>query len=371
MALLISIGFVCFTAFADGIEWEYDGVTKTLYISGSGEMDDYSEPYAAPWGIHIYEMQNLVVEDGVKSLGNYAFAGASSLSSVVLSDSVTAIGAGAFSSTPSLLELSLSPDIAKIGDKSFATIGADNKNGFVLNVTAGSFALNYAIDNEIPFACESVKSGEQQVDIKKETGMAAYFPYTAPVNGTFSFYSVSKYDTLGYVYDSEFNQLAANDDHGSLYYDGMEDCDFAISINLTKGETYYFAAMNYSPIRAANFKAYIIPTGYNVSGEIRALISPDGTMSENVLSNAEINGALTDGTYSINVPSPAYKVTFSCEGVRYVHTFSPDDGDDVDIAIVMCDQNSDGFVNIRDYSLMKQNNSEYIDYFNDFINYAY
>ncbi len=371
IALLLAIAAIGFSAYADDIDWSFDSDTKTLYITGSGAMDDYSEPYEAPWGVHIIETQSLVVESGVTSLGNYAFAGATSLQSVSLADSVTSIGEGTFSSTPALLSLTLSSSVTSIGDLSFAKNGAEDKAGFALNVSAGSYALHYAIKNGVDFDCESVSSGEQQVNIIGNTGMMVYYPYTAPVDGTYIFYSVSKDDPIGYIYDSEFNQLARNDDHGSVSFDGMADCDFAVSISLAKGETCYFATKIFSPILSASFNAYIVCTNFSVSGNIRAIVSGNGTISETNLNGAMLNGVTTDGTYSLESVSSDYEAVFSYGGATYTHKFNPDDGESVDIVLVVCDQNSDGIVNIRDYSLLLQNELPCIQYFDACLNFTY
>ena len=310
VVLIATAVFICDNVFANNISWQYDINSKTLYITGNGSMEDYTKPYEAPWGIYILEMQNLIVGDGVTSIGNYAFAGSSSLNNVTIADSVSKLGSGSFSETQSLTELTLSSNITSIGDASFAKMGADDKTEFQLNVNSGSFALYYAINNNISFWCDNIVCGEQQVDIKKNTGMRAYYPYKSAVNGTFSFYSVSKNDPIGYVYDSNFNLVATNDDHGSPVYENMEDCDFAISVNLVKGETYYFATDIYSPTSAASFSVYIIPTNYTVTGDIRAVISSDGTLTDSTLSDATLNGEATNGTYQINITELNYEGTF-------------------------------------------------------------
>ncbi len=369
--LVFATVFACISALASDIDWYYDSQTSTLYISGDGAMDDYVQTYSAPWSTYTRDMQNLVIEEGVTYLGDYAFSGATSLTNVTVADSVTGMGNGVFAATPQLLSLSLGSNIAHIGDVSFAKDGEADKAGFVLTAEAGSYALHVAVSNNVAFSCESVSSGEHNVDIKQGTAMKAYLPYTAQVDGTFVFYSVSMEDTVGYVYDSSFNLIASNDDHGSTFYSGMSGCDFYISVNLSEGETYYFATKIYSPASAANYNVYIKAISYDVTGNIRALLNPDGTMSQNVLSGATINGTPTDGTFSLSVSGADYSAVFSCEGVNYTYVFNPDLGESVDVAMVMCDRNSDGIVNAKDFASMKRANSQYLQYYGNFINYTY
>ncbi|MBR2278275.1 MAG: leucine-rich repeat protein, partial [Eubacterium sp.] len=112
----------------NNVTWSYDSSTKTLYISGTGAMDNYENSYSAPWNSHILEIENLVVEDGVTSVGNYALSGAEKLDNVSLADSVKTIGEYAFASCPALKVLSLSSNVNSIADYSFAYNGVNQKD---------------------------------------------------------------------------------------------------------------------------------------------------------------------------------------------------------------------------------------------------
>ena len=60
------------------VHWAlYD--SGTLYIYGNGNMDNYNYNNVAPYGSQI---KNVVLESGVTSIGDYAFAGCSSLTSI-------------------------------------------------------------------------------------------------------------------------------------------------------------------------------------------------------------------------------------------------------------------------------------------------
>ena len=70
-----------------------DGV---LTISGTGKMNDYDYNEFAPWLGDYNEITTIVIEDGVTSIGNYAFYGLYQLNSVSISESVAIIGESAF-----------------------------------------------------------------------------------------------------------------------------------------------------------------------------------------------------------------------------------------------------------------------------------
>ena len=85
----------------ENVRWSYDPDTKTLTISGSGPMKDYvflvTDVTSAPWATYAAEMQSLVIEDGVSSIGDSAFGGCSGLvGSLSIPNSVTSIGQNAF-----------------------------------------------------------------------------------------------------------------------------------------------------------------------------------------------------------------------------------------------------------------------------------
>ena len=69
-----------------------DGV---LTISGKGEMYDYSVPYnSAPW--RYSGVKRIIIGNRVTTIGQTAFSGCSSLTSVTIPNSVTTIGRSAF-----------------------------------------------------------------------------------------------------------------------------------------------------------------------------------------------------------------------------------------------------------------------------------
>lgn len=86
----------------ENVTWSYNEENHTVYITGTGKMADFSvtegswgKESTAPWA----ELNPLrfVVEEGVTTIGNYAFYNESS--DIFLPKSISSIGTGAFSST--------------------------------------------------------------------------------------------------------------------------------------------------------------------------------------------------------------------------------------------------------------------------------
>ncbi|MBE6574232.1 MAG: hypothetical protein E7652_07555 [Ruminococcaceae bacterium] len=111
------------------VEWSYRD--NTLVISGEGKMGDYDiDGTKAPWTKYNEEIEEIVVEEGVTSigdyafyyysLGDYAFYSCDSLTSVTIPDSVTSIGDHAFYSCTSLTSVTIPDSVTSIGDQAFS-----------------------------------------------------------------------------------------------------------------------------------------------------------------------------------------------------------------------------------------------------------
>ena len=87
-----------------------------LTISGNGKMADYDLPKSAPWGTSITEV---VIENGVTSIGTFAFTDCTSLANVTIGNSVTEIGGCAFSSCTSLASITIPDSVTRIGEYAF------------------------------------------------------------------------------------------------------------------------------------------------------------------------------------------------------------------------------------------------------------
>ena len=93
-----------------------DGV---LTISGAGEMTEYSLNEAAPWYPYISEIRSVIVEDGVTSIGNYAFYNCAGLADVSFADSVTYIGNKALHECTGLTDIILPAGLTQTGQSMF------------------------------------------------------------------------------------------------------------------------------------------------------------------------------------------------------------------------------------------------------------
>ena len=96
--------------------WTLDD-NGVLTISGNGEMEDYYFSQESPWGT---EIKKVVIENGVTSIGDYAFAYCKGLTSVTIPDSVTSIDNFAFSRCTGLTSITSPNSVTSIGGGAFS-----------------------------------------------------------------------------------------------------------------------------------------------------------------------------------------------------------------------------------------------------------
>jgi hypothetical protein len=88
-------------------------------IEGAGSGSNPLE-YAHHLYLNGEEIKNLVIPDGVTSIGSYAFSGGSELTSVTIPNSVTTIGDCAFYMSSSLTAIDIPDGVTSIGYEAFA-----------------------------------------------------------------------------------------------------------------------------------------------------------------------------------------------------------------------------------------------------------
>ena len=96
----------------DNLTWLLNTETRKLTISGTGAMKDY---FAAPWYYYRSSITSVKIEDGVTSIGNYAFNNCSSLTSITIPEGVTSIGSYAFDGCSGLTSITIPNSVTSIG----------------------------------------------------------------------------------------------------------------------------------------------------------------------------------------------------------------------------------------------------------------
>ncbi len=137
------------------ITYEINRLTGTLTISGSGAMNDYAldsnsgikdKGTTAPWGDQIKNclfdgqyntdiITNIVVNEGVTYIGNYAFYGFDNVTSVQLPDSVTSIGTNALPENASTNFYSINAKAGNISRESANPFAGKTLSGVTIKYT--------------------------------------------------------------------------------------------------------------------------------------------------------------------------------------------------------------------------------------------
>ena len=90
-----------------------------LIISGTGDMDNYSYSSKAPWYYDHSYITEIVIEEGVTSIGDYAFYDCSKLTSEIIPSNVKRVGNNAYASCSALTSITIQEGVESIGDEVF------------------------------------------------------------------------------------------------------------------------------------------------------------------------------------------------------------------------------------------------------------
>ncbi len=103
----------------DNLTWTLNE-EGTLIINGTGEMYDCHYD-TRPFKDHT--IVEVIVNEGVTSIGNYAFYSCSNLTNITIPESVTSIGDCAFESCSSLTNITIPSSVTSIGENAFGNCG--------------------------------------------------------------------------------------------------------------------------------------------------------------------------------------------------------------------------------------------------------
>lgn len=178
------------------INWSYDTESFILTFTGNGAMPNYSSSSNTPWGKHVLytiqvgkreidwtildDVENIIISNGITSIGNYSFANSQSLVSVEISSTVTTIGKSAFDACEELKSFSWSIPVN-------ATIGSDAFNGTQL-ITNGVLYLGSTLVQVYSDSFESstldIKSNTTKINANAISGCTGITSVTIPSSVT-------------------------------------------------------------------------------------------------------------------------------------------------------------------------------------------
>lgn len=105
---------------SDKVKWEYVADEKTLYIRGTGYMHYYHWNYdCVPWWDYRDDVEKVVIEDGVRSISDYAFVYFSKIETIYFPGSVENIGYEAVYECDSLKRVTMDEGVQNVDKYAF------------------------------------------------------------------------------------------------------------------------------------------------------------------------------------------------------------------------------------------------------------
>ena len=103
-------------SYSENIKWTLDA-DGVLTLSGEGEIPDLTE--SAPWSSRRADIQTIIVEDGITSIGKDVFIGLEDLTSVSLPKGIKSISDNAFYKCINLKTINFPDGLERIGSDAF------------------------------------------------------------------------------------------------------------------------------------------------------------------------------------------------------------------------------------------------------------
>ncbi len=341
-----------------GAEGDGYNLTWTLYddsklvISGTGIMADYGRNNRPPWYDYCDDITSVFINDGVTSIGDWAFAHFYELTEVTIPEGLTCIGDDAFAHCTSLTIMTIPDSVTIIGDEVFcncSSLTSVNIPNGVTNIGRAVFFRTSLTSVTIPDSVTSI-------------GNTAFYDCNNLISVKIG-NGVTSIGDEAFCYCYRLTRVTIPDDVISIGNGAFYLCD-----NLT--DAYYGGT-------EAQWNEIIIGTGNNCLTDANIHFTEIGytvTLDNRTEGNAHISGITIGNTYSGDVT-----FTVSCDDACLVlytvnddddHTYSRltarEEGNnsysftvnvntEITIAVIMIgDVNCDGEVNTTDVAQVKR-----------------
>ena len=138
----------------DNLYWAYDEANKTIAISGSGEMYDYTKS-TQPWYLFQEQITEVTTSNTTTSIGTSAFEGCVRLSKVSLGYGMGNIAANAFAECKRLYDIYVYASYPPFAEESsfanynvYLYVPCENQRDYILDVVWGDFKFIECIGAE-------------------------------------------------------------------------------------------------------------------------------------------------------------------------------------------------------------------------------
>ena len=320
------------------IKWSFDSKTGTLTISGTGEMDDYNEhDIKAPWKKYNNYMTNIIIENGITSIGNYAFR-CSETFNITIPNSVKNIGKGAFAYCKNLTNVTIPNGVTSINYYTFDFCNS------LTNITIPNSVTS--IDNYAFSYCYSLKN----ITIPNSVTSIGWntFEHCSSLTNITIPNSVTSIGDSAFRYCYSLKNITIPNSVTSIGWSTFEHCSSLTNITIPNSVT---SIDNYAFKNCTNLKSITIPNSvtsinYSVFSGCSNLkdIYYEGTKSQwekfDIIlgKNVTIHYGKKDNTSS-DKPTQKAKFTLGKNNNSYYHSNE--------------NLSKSGFKGVKDYSLDK------------------
>ncbi len=247
--------------------------TYKLTIAGTGDMPNFNSMEDRPWDDQKAYITEVVIEDGVTSIGELSFVSFTRVNVVSIPSSVNKIGREAFDGCDELKQVIIPASVTSIGVQAFKN--CDELNCVIINsltpATLGEKAfencekLNLYVENGYKSTYASATNWNEYAENLKET---EYLAFTAlEDNSKISLVASGTPDNISLVYTTE-----ANPKRSSNWIDYVVGSE----ITLQNGNTVYFKAKGEDNVSLGVVLPLMIFYGspsyyhFNIAGKIKA-----------------------------------------------------------------------------------------------------
>jgi hypothetical protein len=138
----------------DNLYWNYDTITQTISITGSGEMYNYTAA-TQPWLLFKEEIKEVIIANTATSIGTSAFEGCLRLGKVSLGASMENVAATAFAGCNRLYDVYCYATYPPFVDESsfanyhvYLYVPCENQRSYILDIVWGKFKFIECIGAE-------------------------------------------------------------------------------------------------------------------------------------------------------------------------------------------------------------------------------
>ena len=216
------------------VTWELvlTSTTGVLTISGTDAMEEFSGPNFQPWKDYRTFITSVIIEDGVTSIGDYAFDGCTGLTSVTIGSGVTTIGDYTFlgCNNASLTSITIPASVTSIGQDAFENCT------YLATVTFASGSLLTSISPSA-FTCTGLTTIE--IPAKVTTiGSSAFYHCTSLATVTFADGSLLETIDFGAFYQcTNLSSITLPNGMKTIDVTAFSDCTSLTSITIPASVT--------------------------------------------------------------------------------------------------------------------------------------